>query len=96
MFTKPKGRVYVECEGEYDYEETIESLKRVFGIVGICPGRAWWKTGDSSSSGKDVISLYAGHMYPGWDPDIQGRGPGEAENTYPMDFDGNQLRAGRQ
>jgi thiamine biosynthesis protein ThiI len=34
---KAQGRVYVECDGEYDYEETIESLKRVFGIVGICP-----------------------------------------------------------
>ena len=34
---KSYGRVYVDCNGEYDYEETIESLKRVFGIVGICP-----------------------------------------------------------
>ena len=34
---KAQGRVYVDCEGEYDYEETVESLKRVFGIVGICP-----------------------------------------------------------
>ena len=33
---KAQGRVYVDCEGEYDYEETVESLKRVFGIVGIC------------------------------------------------------------
>ena len=32
---KSQGRIYVECEGDYDYEETIESLKRVFGIVGI-------------------------------------------------------------
>ena len=34
---KSYGRVYVDCEGEYDYEETIEGLKKVFGIVGICP-----------------------------------------------------------
>ena len=34
---KCHGRVYVDCEGEYDYEETIESLKKVFGIVGIYP-----------------------------------------------------------
>ena len=34
---KSSGRVYVECEGNYDYEETVEALKRVFGIVGICP-----------------------------------------------------------
>ncbi len=34
---KTQGRVYVDCDGDYDYEETITSLQRVFGIVGICP-----------------------------------------------------------
>lgn len=34
---KCQGRIYVDCDGEYDYEETVDSLKRVFGIVGICP-----------------------------------------------------------
>ena len=31
------GRIYVETEGEYDYDETVSALQRVFGIVGICP-----------------------------------------------------------
>lgn len=35
--TKEQGRIYAEVSGEYDYEETIEALKKVFGIVGICP-----------------------------------------------------------
>ncbi|MEF9941138.1 MAG: tRNA uracil 4-sulfurtransferase ThiI [Lachnospiraceae bacterium] len=34
---KSQARIYVDCEGAYDYEETVESLKCVFGIVGICP-----------------------------------------------------------
>ena len=34
---KSQGRVYVETEGYYDYEETVASLQRVFGLVGICP-----------------------------------------------------------
>lgn len=34
---KENGRIYVETEGDYDYEETIAALQRVFGIVGICP-----------------------------------------------------------
>jgi len=34
---KSQARVYVDCEGDYDYEEVVECLKRVFGIVGICP-----------------------------------------------------------
>lgn len=35
--SKEQGRIYVDTEGQYDYEETIAALKRVFGIVGICP-----------------------------------------------------------
>ena len=34
---KENGRIYVETEGEYDYDETVAALQRVFGIVGICP-----------------------------------------------------------
>lgn len=37
LITKEQGRIYIETLGEYDYEETIDSLQRVFGIVGICP-----------------------------------------------------------
>lgn len=35
--TKESGRIYVDTVGEYDYDETLEALKRVFGIVGIAP-----------------------------------------------------------
>ena len=34
---KDQGRVYVYCPEEYDYEEAVEALQTVFGIVGICP-----------------------------------------------------------
>ena len=34
---KENGRIYVDTEGEYDYDETVETLQRIFGIVGICP-----------------------------------------------------------
>lgn len=36
--TKEQGRIYVFVRSEYyDYDETVAALKRVFGIVGICP-----------------------------------------------------------
>ena len=35
--SKEQGRIYVDTLGEFDYEETVDALKRVFGIVGICP-----------------------------------------------------------
>lgn len=34
---REQGRIYVDCLSEYDFDETVEALKRVFGIVGICP-----------------------------------------------------------
>ena len=34
---KEQGRIYIEMDGENDYDEAVEALKCVFGIVGICP-----------------------------------------------------------
>ena len=34
---KEMGRIFIYTEGEFDYDETIEALKRVFGIFSICP-----------------------------------------------------------
>ena len=34
---REQGRIYIDAEGFYDFEETVEALQRVFGIVGICP-----------------------------------------------------------
>lgn len=35
--SKEQGRIFVECPENYDYEETVEALQRVFGISSICP-----------------------------------------------------------
>lgn len=35
--TKENGRIYVEALSAFEYDEVIEALKRVFGIIGICP-----------------------------------------------------------
>ena len=35
--TKTAGRIYVEALTEYDYDEVIGILTKIFGIVGICP-----------------------------------------------------------
>ena len=34
---KDQARIFVDCSGDYDYEETVDALQHVFGIVGICP-----------------------------------------------------------
>ena len=35
--TKESGRIYVMAEGNYDCDDVIDALKRVFGIADICP-----------------------------------------------------------
>lgn len=35
--TKEMGRIYVNALEEYDYDEVVEALQCVFGIVAICP-----------------------------------------------------------
>lgn len=37
LISKTQGRIFVEAEGEFDYEETVAQLQHVFGISGICP-----------------------------------------------------------
>ncbi|MBR4058241.1 MAG: tRNA 4-thiouridine(8) synthase ThiI [Lachnospiraceae bacterium] len=34
---KTQGRIYVDAQTEFDYDETVERLTQVFGISGICP-----------------------------------------------------------
>ena len=59
---KASGRVYVDCETEYDYEETVDALKSVFGIVGICPVVRVEDTGFEDL--KEKVVDYMKNMYP--------------------------------
>lgn len=59
---KSQGRIYVECEGNYDYEGAVEALKRVFGIVGICP--VVHVPDEGFEKLKEVVVDYMEQMYP--------------------------------
>lgn len=59
---KTRGRVFVDCEGDYDYEEAVECMSRVFGIVGICPVVRLEDQGFDQLK-KDVVA-YMDNMYP--------------------------------
>ena len=59
---KSQARIYVDCEGEYDYEDTVEHLQRVFGLVGICPVVRMEDQGFDQLK-KDVVA-YMDEMYP--------------------------------
>nr|MDE7300232.1 tRNA 4-thiouridine(8) synthase ThiI [Lachnospiraceae bacterium] len=34
---REQGRIFVECPEDFDYDETVEALQKVFGVSGICP-----------------------------------------------------------
>ncbi len=59
---KTMGRIFVEAQGDFDYDETVERLRRVFGIWGICPviyveDQGWEKLCEE-------VVAYLGEMYP--------------------------------
>lgn len=60
--TKEQGRVYVFCPEEYDFDEAVEALQRVFGIVEICPVVIYEDRGFDEMA-KDVVS-YMHSRYP--------------------------------
>ena len=59
---KSQARIFVECEEYYDYEETVDALKRVFGLVGICP--VVHVEDEGFDKLKEVVVDYMDQMYP--------------------------------
>jgi len=35
--SKQQGRIYAEAQADFDYEEVVDAMQHIFGIVGICP-----------------------------------------------------------
>ncbi len=61
LVTKETGRIYVKAEEDYDFEDVVEALKRVFGIAWICP-MFQTKERDFENLKKEVIN-YIGQVY---------------------------------
>lgn len=59
---KEQGRVYVLCPDNYDFDEAVEALQRVFGIVGISPVMIFPDQGLEQTK-KDVLE-YMQARYP--------------------------------
>lgn len=80
--TRTQGRIYVYALSEFDYDETVDNLKTVFGISGICPVVPLEDEGFEKLS-QDIVH-YMNEVYP--DKQItfkvQAR---RARKNYPMD-----------
>jgi len=79
---REQGRIYVFTEGEFDYDETVQALKRVFGIAGICPVVVLEDNGFEDLANQ-VVS-YVKTMYPEMDKTFKVHAR-RARKSYPMD-----------
>ena len=59
---KEQGRIFVACLGIYDFEETVDALTKVFGIVGICPVVQTEDTGFEALA--ETVIDYMTQVYP--------------------------------
>lgn len=62
LVRRTDGRIYVDAQSEFDFDEVVESLKKVFGISGICPVVHVEDEGFEKLS-QDVVR-YIGDVYP--------------------------------
>ncbi len=85
---KTSGRIYVKALSEYDYEEALDALKHVFGVVGICPVIQIEDTGFEDLS-RTVVE-YMQERYPDQDLTFKVMAR-RARKSYPMDS--NELNA---
>lgn len=60
--TRTQGRIYVEAVTDFDFEETVDSLKTVFGISGICP--VVYVEDEGFEKLGQAIVKYIGEIYP--------------------------------
>ena len=59
---KQQGRIFVDADGEYDYDEVTERLSKVFGIVNICPVALFEDEG-VEKLGRDVVGIEISSEY---------------------------------
>ena len=62
LIHKTQGRIYVDAEGEFDYEEAVEHLRHVFGISGICP--VVYVEDEGFEKLCDTVVTYMADVYP--------------------------------
>ncbi|MBE5883591.1 MAG: tRNA 4-thiouridine(8) synthase ThiI [Lachnospiraceae bacterium] len=59
---KTQGRIYVDAQTEFDFDEVVAHLKQVFGISGICP--VVYVEDEGFDKLKDTIIQYIADVYP--------------------------------
>ncbi len=79
---KEQGRIYVHCQTDYDFDELIEALQKVFGIVGISPVTVLEDTGFEDLA--RAVVAYMQEKYPAYQGTFKVH-TRRAKKTYPME-----------
>ena len=59
---KTQGRIYVDALTDFDFDETVDNLKTVFGISGICP--VVYVEDEGFEKLCEIVVKYIGDVYP--------------------------------
>ncbi|MBR3601396.1 MAG: tRNA 4-thiouridine(8) synthase ThiI [Lachnospiraceae bacterium] len=79
---KTQGRIYVDAVSEFDFDETVDNLKTVFGISGICPV-VYVEDEGFEKLGKDIVE-YIDNVYPDKNKTFKVNAR-RARKNYPLD-----------
>ncbi len=62
LIHKTQGRIYIDAQTEFDFDETVERLQTVFGISGICP--VVYVEDEGFDKLCDIITQYVKDVHP--------------------------------
>ncbi len=81
-FRKTSGRIYVDAQTDFDFDEVVERLKKVFGISGICPVVQFEDEGFEKLC--EDVTRYMDEVYPDKNKTFKVAAR-RARKNYPMD-----------
>ena len=79
---KTDGRIYVDAVSDFDYDETVQHLQKVFGISGICP--MVYVEDEGFEKLKGTVVDYMDRVYPAKDRSFKVAAR-RARKNYPLD-----------
>lgn len=81
---KEQGRIYVNAKTDYDYDEVIGALTKVFGVTGICPMMQMEKCGFEELREKVLAFVKREHPEGGFSFKVRAK---RADKHYPVTSD---------
>jgi len=88
---KAQGRIYVDAKTEFDFDETVDNLKTVFGISGICP--VVYVEDEGFEKLCETVKQYIKDLYPSGDKTFKVVAR-RARKNYPLDTMGINCEMG--